>query len=148
MIGLDTSFLIAWAIPEHPDHITCRQLSSEAASNGRTFGLTLGILAEFLHVATDPKRFSKPLTMADAIHLADFWAQAAEVALLPQATDTCHQWLHWMHEHHLGRKRVLDTLIAATWQSAGITDIFTLNPSDFTLFGQFNAYPAVNKKVG
>ncbi len=141
MIGIDTSFLIAWAIPEHPDHGTCRQLSSKAASQGRSFGLTLGILAEFLHVATDPKRFSKPLTMAEAIHIADFWAQAAEVTLLHQEVATCQQWLHWMQQHHLGRKRVLDTLIAAIWHQAGIADVYTLNPADFRLFDCFTCQP-------
>jgi len=142
MIGIDTSFLIAWAIPEHPDHSTCRQLSHDAASQGRTFGLTLGILAEFLHVATDPKRFSKPLTLAEAIHIADFWAQAAEVTLLSQDSATSQQWLHWMQQHRLGRKRVLDTVIAATWHQAGITGIYTLNPADFTLFAHFTPHPA------
>ncbi len=129
------------AIPEHPQHGTCRQLSVEAASQGRSFGLSLGVLAEFLHVTTDPKRFSKPLNMPEAIHITDFWAQAAEVTLLRQDTATCQQWLSWMQQHHLGRKRVLDTVIAATWLSAGITDIFTLNPADFTLFGHFTAFP-------
>ena len=143
MIGIDTSFLVAWAISEHPAHAICRKLSTEAASKGRSFGLSLGILAEFLHVATDPKRFAKPLTMPEAIHVADFWAQAAEVTLLKQDTTTCHQWLRWMQQHRLGRKRVLDTVIAATWLSAGITDVFTLNPDDFTIFGHFTAHPSV-----
>jgi predicted nucleic acid-binding protein len=145
MIGIDTSFLIAWAIPEHPDHTTCRQLSSEAARQGRQFGLTIGILAEFVHVATDPKRFSKPLTMAEAIQIADFWSQAGEVTLLPQAADTCQQSLAWLQKHRLGRKRVLDPVIAATWFSAGITEVYTLNPADFAIFGHFTPQPATGK---
>ena len=45
MIGIDTSFLVAWAIPEHPAHQQCRRLAEEAASDQRTFALTSGILA-------------------------------------------------------------------------------------------------------
>jgi predicted nucleic acid-binding protein len=142
MIGLDTSFLVAWAIPEHPQHDTCRALSDQAVRAGRQFGLTPGILAEFIHVTTDPRRFEKPLPMADALRLAQFWAQAVEVTLLRQDQPANAQWLQWMERFHLGRKRLLDTLIAATWHTSGITEIFTLNPADFTVFQHFTAYPA------
>ncbi len=141
MIGVDTSFLVAWAIPEHPDHATCRRLSSEAATAGRQFGLTSGILAEFIHVATDPRRFLHPLTTTEAIGIASFWSQAAEVTLLKQDATVTRQWLAWMAQHTLGRKRLLDTLIAATWHCAGIVEVYTLNPSDFAVFGHFTAYP-------
>ena len=141
MIGLDTSFLIAWALPEHPDHAACRALSAQSALAGKTFGLTPGILAEFIHVATDARRFTKPLPMADALRIADFWAQAAEVQLLNQNAAVTRQWFAWQAQHQLGRKRLLDTLIAATWHCAGITEIYTLNPKDFAVFGQFTALP-------
>ena len=32
-------------------------------------------------------------------------------------------------------------LIAATWHVAGIQNIYTLNPKDFTVFQQFIAHP-------
>ncbi len=141
MIGIDTSFLVAWAIPEHPDHAACRTLALQSTNAGRTFGLTQGILAEFVHVATDPRRFSQPLTIDVAIHFADFWSQAAEVRLLPQDQAVSQQWLTWMTQHQLGRKRLLDTLIAATWYCSGITEIYTLNPADFKIFNTFTALP-------
>jgi hypothetical protein len=34
----------------------------------------------------------------------------------------------------------LDTLIAATWHSAGIREIRTLNPRDFTVFDAFHMH--------
>ncbi len=142
MIGLDTSFLVAWAIPEHPQHGTCRALADQAVRAGRQFGLTPGILAEFIHVATNPRRFEKPLPMADALRLARFWAQVVEVSLLRQEPPATEQWLHWMEHFQLGRKCLLDTLIAATWHTSGISEIFTLNPGDFTVFQHFTAYPA------
>ena len=43
MIGLDTGFLVAWAIPEHAAHSACRLLAGDATRQGRTFGLTTGI---------------------------------------------------------------------------------------------------------
>jgi predicted nucleic acid-binding protein len=141
MIGLDTSFLVAWAIPEHPEHETCRRLSLKAAAARRTFGLTPGLLAEFMHVITDPRRFARPLDMAAATSLANFWSNAAEVSFLPQKEEVTRLWLDWLTQHQLGRKRLLDTLIAATWHVAGIREIYTLHPSDFTIFNQFTASP-------
>lgn len=40
--------------------------------------------------------------------------------------------------HGFGRKRVLDTMMAATYRSAGITSILTLNGADFAVFGEFS----------
>ena len=47
----------------------------------------------------------------------------------------------WMRDHQLGRKRVLDTLLAATYRAAGVTSLLTLNASDFTVFGEFACVP-------
>jgi predicted nucleic acid-binding protein len=145
VIGLDTSFLVAWAVPEHPEHGVCRSLAAQAAKRGLTFGLTAGILAEFLHVVTDPRRFANPLDTYRATALAAFWAGAAEVVLLPQGPEVTTLWLDWMTQHRLGRKRLLDTLIAATWHHAGIAEVFTLNPADFTVFDAFTFSPQTSK---
>lgn len=140
-IGLDTSFLVAWAVREHPPHDICRQMLDTALAQGCTFGLTAGILAEFLYVITDPRRFAQPLTVPDATALTAFWENVREVTLLPQNAAVVTLWLHWMNLHFLGRKRLLDTLIAATWFQAGITKVFTLNPSDFAIFDAFACCP-------
>ena len=36
---------------------------------------------------------------------------------------------------------LLDTLIAATWHDAGISEVFTLNPDDFRIFKAFTFAP-------
>ena len=38
----------------------------------------------------------------------------------------------------LRRKRLLDTLLAATYRQAGIHSLLTTNPTDFGVFGAFN----------
>jgi len=48
----------------------------------------------------------------------------------------------------VGRKRLLDTLIAATWHHAGITEVFTLNPADFVIFANFTCRPDPNLNRG
>jgi predicted nucleic acid-binding protein len=141
VIGIDTSFLAAWAIPEHPAHQQCRGLLAEAVDGEEAFGLTSGILAEFIHVVIDPRRFARPLEIESASAIARFWVNATEVQLLPRGQDVTRQWLDWLAEHRLGRKRLLDTLLAATWHVAGIQDIYTLNPAEFAVFKQFTVHP-------
>lgn len=140
MIGLDTNILVAHAIADHPWHGRVRERIDRFLSEGHDLALTSGILSEFIHVVTDPRRFEKPLTMEEALEWAVFWSDAEEVTIV--ATDIAghRQWLRWLDEHRLGRKRLLDTLIAATWHAAGVREIFTLNPRDFEIFGVFTIH--------
>lgn len=135
MIGLDTSVLVAAAIDGHPQHKEVWKWMREALDEEDTFGITCGILAEFIHVSTDPRRFENPLSMADALGWTNYYAE--EMILLHPDDSVNAKWLAWLAEFRLGRKRLLDTLIAATWSESGITKICTLNPADFNVFGVF-----------
>jgi len=43
-------------------------------------------------------------------------------------------FLVWLTRHQLGRKRLLDTLLAATYQAAGVKRVITNNERDFKVF--------------
>jgi predicted nucleic acid-binding protein len=88
------------------------------------------ILAEFIHVVTDPRRFAQPLQMDNARHLAQQWWTAREVDRVFPNEAATQQFLAWLGQFSLGRKRLLDTLLAATYHQAGIRSILTTNPSD------------------
>ena len=47
------------------------------------------------------------------------------------------QFFAWMRAFRLGRKRVLDTLLAATFREAGIASVLTTNARDFAVLGGF-----------
>ncbi len=53
--------------------------------------------------------------------------------------DAIRQFLVWLNQFALGRKRLLDTLLAATYLQSGILSILTTNPSDFAIFGVFTS---------
>ncbi|MBP5465411.1 MAG: hypothetical protein J6Y13_09605 [Treponema sp.] len=40
--------------------------------------------------------------------------------------------------HRLGRKRIQDTHMAAAFAEAGVTELWTANPADFTIFEMFD----------
>ena len=43
-------------------------------------------------------------------------------------------FLAWMGKYGLGRKRILDTMLAATYFAGGVDAIVTSNPDDFAVF--------------
>jgi len=137
MIGIDTNVLVAFVIPEHPDHGKVRALIDQFRREGRRLAVTSGILAEFVHVVTDARRFENPLSLAEALTWATFLSEAEEVVIVSTDSIAHEQWLLWLGQHHLGRKHLLDTLIAASWWAVGIQEILTLNPADFTVFDAF-----------
>ena len=140
MIGLDTSILVAHAIAEHPHHEASHRWLDEMLLRNQSFAITSGILADFIHVVTDARRFENPLEVSQALERAAFWAEAREVTLLSANDEANALWLKWLADFHLGRKRLLDTLIAVTWHVAGIREICTLNPRDFNIFGVFQMH--------
>jgi predicted nucleic acid-binding protein len=140
---LDTSFLVAVEIAEHACHAEARRMLDEFLNRGDRFALAPQILAEFIHTATDPRRFQVPLTMETALRHSEKWWNAGEVEQTMPTDDALSRFHEWMLSHRLGRKRVLDTMLAATYRSAGVTSLLTLNGQDFTVFGEFICRPVV-----
>lgn len=143
--GLDTSFLVAVEILEHPRHGDAWALLRKLLADGDRFALAPQVLAEFVHTTTDPRRFQTPLSMEVVLGHSARWWNATEVdhaATDDQAMTLFHGW---MLRHRLGRKRVLDTSLAATYRRHGITSLLTLNARDFAIFGEFTC-PAEMKR--
>jgi predicted nucleic acid-binding protein len=91
-----------------------------------------------VHVVTDPRQFSSPLTIEQAIARAETWWNAAEVVHAFPTAESTLLFLRWLEAHQLGRKRLLDTMLASTLQADDVTSILTLNRDDFRVFGGFS----------
>lgn len=136
MIGADTTFLVQLELVEVSAHQSAHTLlRREVLEPKLPLALAPQVLAEFIHVVTDPRRFQKPLTSAEAIAKARFWWNAAEVRHVFPSHESTLLLLDWMQQHHLGRKRILDTQLASTLWTAGARQLLTANPSDFQIFG-------------
>jgi predicted nucleic acid-binding protein len=136
--GLDTGFLIAATVSEHAEHNAVRQTLAQLVARGDRIALAPQVLAEFMHVVTDPKRFTQPLSIDEARHIVQQWWTAIEVDQVFTNGAATQQFLAWLQQFSLGRKRLLDTLLAATYHQAGIQSVLTTNPADFAAFGVFN----------
>jgi predicted nucleic acid-binding protein len=135
MIGLDCNILIQLAFAEHTANKKTRLIVHAEIESGTDLVFPSLIITEFLHIATDGRRFSPPFTMPEAVAwIQEFMANPA-VRLLEPTRASLDQTLQWMEQFNLGRKRILDTHLAAILFTNGIRRLLTSNPSDFTVFG-------------
>ncbi|MCP4656147.1 MAG: type II toxin-antitoxin system VapC family toxin [bacterium] len=134
IIGIDTDVLVHWAMAGAVHHRAVRQWFEREIGRRRRFGLTQQVLYELVHVVSDPRRFERSLTMEQAVHVSlELWNGKEVHQILPTATvydRTCEL----IERFELGRKRILDTALAATLEAADVHRLATLNPRDFEIF--------------
>ncbi len=135
--GLDTDFLVACEIVDHPFHQSADALLQKLLAEEHDFALAPQTLAEFIHIVTDPRRMPVPLVMADAISRAEQWWQAAEVVRVFPDRNSVSDFFAWLRQYQLGRKRLLDTMLAASFLNAKVTRIITNNAKDYEVLGAF-----------
>jgi predicted nucleic acid-binding protein len=135
--GLDTSFLVAHEVSRHASHRRARTCCDKLLARGDRLALAPQVVAEFIHVVTDERRFTVPLSVQAAVERASTWWRAEEVLPVYPGAETTRLFLIWLMQFRLGRKRLLDTLLAATWREAGVTEILTLNWQHFQVYGSF-----------
>ena len=136
-IGIDTSFLVAVESTIHEQGFPARELLDRFGLDGDLLALNPDVISEFIHVMTDPKRFDDPLSMDVAIQRARFWWSAKDITRVFPTRESTILSLDWIAQHRLGRKRLRDTMLAASYLSAGVTRIVTLNAKDFRVFNCF-----------
>ena len=138
MIGVDTSFLVGLAVREHPAHRACWKLFEKEILGGTaTMAIAAQVLTEFCHVVTDERRFEHPLEMPEALELCEQWWNAQECLPVLVDAEVGVLFLEWMHQFKLGRKRLLDTLLAASYYRAGVHRLATTDWRDFERYGVF-----------
>ena len=133
-LGLDTDVLVNWSLREATFHEHASRLIDSEAAKGSRFALAPQVLCEFIHVVSDPRRFEKPLTMETSIKRSqNLWNARDTEHVFPTAR-VMSRCLDLMNSLGLGRKRILDTFLAATLENAGIRRIATFNARDFRVF--------------
>lgn len=137
MTGLDCNILIQLALQDHPANAaTIAAVQAEVQRGSRLVFPPL-VINEFLHVITDERRFSPPLTMTEALDWMEGFLANPAVGMLEPSAESARQTLRWMRQFRLGRKRILDTNLAAVLHTAGARRLLTSNPVDFAVFGVF-----------
>lgn len=145
--GIDTTFLVQLEVQGAPGHGPARSWLQKAVEGGIQLALAPQVLTEFIHVATDPARFERPLSMPAAARRADDWWHAREVRQIHPDANAVSLFFDWIEKHRLGRKRLLDTMLAATYFAQGFTDIVTSNARDYSTFGVFRVHSPGGPKL-
>ena len=136
-IGVDTTFLVQVSVREHPGHSAAREELDKRLAAGDTLVMAPQVVSELVHVVTDARRFERPLDMVAALKTARAWWEARETEHAVPTPESMDRFWSWMTEHRLGRKRLLDTMLAATYWSHGIRTILSSNARDYHTFGCF-----------
>lgn len=133
--GLDTNVLIYAHMPDLPDHARVRSfLLGQLADEDVILVITPVILHEFVHIITDGRRFTPPVSMADALAVARVYLDHTNVECLSLDGQAVAGAFALIERYQLGRKRIADTLFAACLLDHGIHELITCNPDDFRIF--------------
>ena len=93
---------------------------------------------EFQHVITDARRFNSPLSMEKAVERTWFWIDHERIKIIYPTENSLKRALLWCNMFSLGRKRIQDTHMAAAFAEAGVSELWTANPSDFEILEAFD----------
>lgn len=133
--GLDTNVLVYAHVASLPEHGVVREfLAGQLARRDVTLFVTPSVLHEFVHVVSDPRRFEPPVAMGEALALARLYLGRANVECVATDADALAEAFNLVDRHRLGRKRLADTLLAATLLRHGVRQLVTCNRSDFEVF--------------
>lgn len=135
MIGLDCNILVQLALPDHPANSRTVSIVRAETAQGTALVFPPLIVTEFLHVATDERRFSPSISMTEALNWIERFLANDSVRVLEPKHDSLEQTFRWLKQYNLGRKRILDTHLAAVLHTCGVKRLLTSNPADFTVFG-------------
>ena len=135
MVARDDDGLVAGTVRGHRRHEEARRLlEGEVGAAGNRLGIVPQVLHELIHVVTDDRRLSEPLAMADAVEAAERLWTAPETGRLAPRTAVSLRTLELLRRHRLGRKRILDTALAANLEASGVRRLATWHRGDFEIF--------------
>ena len=139
--GIDTNVLLAAHMPAQEHHEAVRAFHERLLLDPmHTLCIPPLVLDELIHVSTNTARFRNALSMRRALAIAQSYLDASNVEITPENTETTSLCLELIKTHDLGRKRIRDSMIAASLVTAGVTDLVTLNVRDFRVFGQLTLH--------
>ena|ERR1035438_2974554 len=102
MIGLDCNILVQLAFADHPANPKTIAAVQTKTLKGEKLVFPSLVVAEFLHVATDERRFAPPFTMIEALDWIEEFLNNPAVSLLEPSQASMDQTLRWMREFKLG----------------------------------------------
>lgn len=136
MVGLDSCFLIDLYWEDSPRHAAVLKKFNEIAASGQDVCVYYNCFNEFIHVITDKKRFENAFSMEEALSVVDEWRDLENVKILFPDEQSFGRTVVWLSVYKLGRNRLNDTNMAASYVHSGVSSVITANPKDFEIFSE------------
>ena len=125
---------VHWLSAGSRHHRRVREFVAARLAAGERLALVPQVMHEVLHVVTDARRLDPPATVTATIDaLGRLW-ESAEVERIVPSEHVFPRTLELLQRYRLGRKRILDTALAATLEDAGVRRLATFNGADFRVF--------------
>ena len=140
-IGIDTNVLLQAHLPALARHDLARGfLLEQLRASDVTLAVTPLVLHELVHIITDERRFAPPVPMSEALAVAASYVERANVECLATDEASLLLALDLLGRHRLGRKRIADALLAATFLTHGVHRLATFDTAGFRLFAGLEAF--------
>lgn len=115
-------------------HARAKRFIEAELARGASLVVTPSILHELVHIITDARRFDPPVSMSEATSIARGYLNRTNIECLSIDEGAVALALDLLERHGLGRKRVADTLLAATLLTHSVHEIITNNARHFDIF--------------
>lgn len=147
--GADTNVLAYWLMADLPEHPRVEAFLEREVYGGKgELAVCPLVLYELVHVVTDARRFELPLTMPAALSRAEQIWRAPETRQIHETEGVLPIAFDLMRAHGFGRKRILDTALAATLRANDIDRLITANDRDFAAFPFLQVINPLETKAG
>lgn len=135
---LDTGVLLRLVHPTDPQHQEIVGALDLLKNQGHTFYCGMQNVAEFWNVTTRPatSRGGFGLSPEEASRRLSIIERAVEVLI--DSRESYAKWKELVRLHSVRGVQVHDTRLVALMNAEGVTDLLTINPSDFKRFTNIN----------
>jgi uncharacterized protein len=134
-VAVDTNILVYAHCSQFAEHLKARaSLESLLRDSDCRVVFTVPILHEFMHIITDGRRLDHPATMDQALGIVRAYHGRTNIRILATDETDLLNALALVGKHRLGRKRLADTLLAATLRRYSVQRLHTRNRKDFKTF--------------
>jgi toxin-antitoxin system PIN domain toxin len=133
LIALDTNILVHAARPEMKFHAQAVRLISGLAEQSNPWAIPWPCVYEFLRVVTNPRVFSPPSDLSEALGSLERLRESPSLVILGQSPGHLRTMLRTIRDSDATGNLVHDAHIAAICIEHGVSELYTMD-RDFSRF--------------
>lgn len=144
MIAVDSNLLVYAHRQDSPWHAEARRCLSELAEGNAAWAIPWPCVHEFLGIATHPRIYQPPSTLAQAVDQVEAWLESPSVVLLSESNEYWPALKSSLSAARVAGPLVHDARIAALCALHGVRELWTADRD----FSRYPTLRARNPLVG